>query len=178
MSKKTYMHRETLEFARRLLAGDTQCEAYRVSHPDSKMAEGSMKARACKMASSKQVIQYLAIMEEKVNRALASELAITKAEAVEVLADIAFGKVSTHLDKRGNIKSSTLGDADSSLQEVSRRTTEVSSETKIKVRDPVQAIAQLSELLGWKKDLGPSQAVTFHLHMDGEKKEPSPVPDQ
>ena len=148
MAVHRYMNRETLEFARRIFAGDSQIQAYRVSHPNSKSSPKSMAVRACNMAATKPVLDYLEKMEEKTNRELATEAVITKREALEFL---------------GDVINNTLSD---------------SKENPVKLKDRLAAAQTASELLGWKKDLGPSQAVTFHLHMDGEKKEPSPVPDQ
>ena len=148
MASRRYMNRETLEFARRILAGDSQIQAYRVSHPNARSSKTSMAVRACNMAKTKHVQEYLSKMEEKVNRELATEAVITKREALEFL---------------GDVINDTLPD---------------SKENPVKLKDRLAAAQTASELLGWKKDLGASQAVTFHLHMDGEKKEPSPVPDQ
>jgi len=99
--------------------------------------------------------------------------ALTREQALDILARIARGEVARYLDEHGRVDPRAVkatGGPD--VEAVEQYDGPESQTRKVKIRSPVQAIERLARMCGWDKQ-GPldGQGITINLNI-GEADDP------
>ena len=139
--------------------------AYRASYSTTNMKPSTIERRSLEVFSRPQVQAYV----DAAKKAATSKAVLTRQEALEILSDIARGKLADFFTEDGVIDLTAIAASGYSLEEFSVAVGKFGDTTKIKVRNPIQAIERLSKMLGWdqaqKIEL---EGCTFDINLAGE----------
>ena len=148
-----------------VLHGD-KSEAYRKFY-SSKSKPATINKAAHRLFETETVKTYVEELQAKTT----SATIMTRQRALEILSQIAEGKVSDLLNEYGDFDTEKIVKSGFSLEalEIIEGTENSAGRKKIKVRDPITAIDRIAKLEGWDKQVDDAdKAVNFTFIIDGK----------
>jgi phage terminase small subunit len=170
VSKRRKLTKPERDFAEHYLVHGSALEAQRHAYPSSKATDTTRSRRAHEILNRSRVAAYLAGMRKKST----SKAVMTRQRALELLTEIGEGRVPTYLTPDGEIDEAKVAAGGADVEEFTKAVTHTdrstTTRTKVKVRNPVQAIERLAKMQGWDKpDQLQVEGVTFNLQMGDDE---------
>jgi phage terminase small subunit len=148
------------------LHGD-KTEAYRHAYSTGKQKTSTINRNAYRLFEHPNVKAYVDDLQAKST----SATIMARTEALEILSEIARGKLSDYLNEYGDFDTEKIAKSGYSLEalEIIEGTENSAGRKKIKVRDPITAIDRIAKLEGWDKQVDDAdKAVNFTFIIDGK----------
>ena len=122
-----------------------KANAYRHAYNCSRMKKITSAARATELFQHPNVMRYI----DEVRQKATSKAAMTQEEAINILSEMGRGKLSEFLNDAGEVDPVKVAHAGYSLHAYDVAWSEAGPSRKVKMRDPIQAIKLLADMLGW-----------------------------
>jgi phage terminase small subunit len=147
----------------------SKSDAYRAGYSTRNMKAATVNRAASAVFSRPRVKAYV----EELYAKSRSSAVMTRQEALEILSEIARGKLSDFLNDSGDFDTEKIVKSGFSLEalEIIEGTENNAGRKKIKVRDPITAIDRIAKLEGWDKQVDDSdKGISFTFIIDGEQR--------
>jgi phage terminase small subunit len=136
------------EAADHFLIHGNQSEAFRHAYNVKATTKAeTVRSNASALFSKPHVAAYV----EKHRNRETNKAIITRERALEILSEIAEGKISEFITESGDIDTVAVAKSGHTVESFRQAITDSGSTKSIKVRDPISAIDRIAKLEGWDK---------------------------
>ncbi|MDA3872406.1 MAG: terminase small subunit [Kiritimatiellae bacterium] len=149
------------------VAHGNKSDAYRAGYATAKMKALTVNRRAVEIFARPHVKAYVETLQAQAQTAAI----LTRQRALEILTDIAEGRISEFIQENGEIDTAAVSRSGHTIESFRQAVTEGGTTRSIKVRDPITAIDRIAKLEGWDKQQDDGdKGVNFTFIIDGEQR--------
>lgn len=132
------------------LAHGNQVLAYQHAYKKAAATGSSLRVQACNLFRLPHVQAAIRRLREEQRER--SPLLLDRAEALDILSQIARGQVSNYLDDEGRVDPKALKALGGpEVESIEQETTKGRQKALLRLRDPIRAIERISKLEGWEE---------------------------